>query len=357
MGRLALTAFITAALSIAMLLPGKAAEYPLPKQAMWTARDFRFTSGEVLPELKIGYTTIGEPTGEPVLLLHGSGASASYFLTTQYAGELFGPDQPLDARKYYLIIPDALGSGRTSKPSDGLKTRFPRYNYVDMVHAQHRLLTEGLGIRHLRLVSGNSMGGMEAWLYAQIYPDYMDGVVPLASTPGKMSGRNWITRRLLIETIKRDPEYRDGDYTQPPPSMKIAFAWFGLTTNGGTQAFASQVKDAASGDKIVTTALNAANRGDANDLIYQYEAAADYDPLATIEKITAPVLAINSQDDERNPPELGVMEEAARRNSNIRHVLIPSSPQTRGHSTTGNAKLWKDELAKFLLNLPRRSLP
>ena len=353
MGRLAKTAFV-AVLSILIGVTVRAAEYPEPKRAVWTAKDFKFQTGEVLPELKIGYTTIGEPSGEPVLLLHGTGASASYFINAQYAGELFGPGQPLDARKYYLILPDAIGSGRTSKPSDGLRTKFPKYNYADMVHAKHRLLTEGLGIKHLRLVSGNSMGGMEAWLYAEIYPDFTDGVVPLASSPARMSGRNWLTRRLLIETIKRDPEYKVGYYTQQPSSMNLAFAWFGVVTNGGTKALVSRAKDATVGDQIISSALEASNRGDANDLIYQYEASSDYDPWSALEKINVPVLAINSQDDERNPPELGVMEEATRRNPNIRHFLIKSSPQTRGHSTTQNAKLWKVELENFLSTLPRK---
>ncbi|MFN3889545.1 MAG: alpha/beta fold hydrolase [Beijerinckiaceae bacterium] len=331
-----------------------AADYPPPKQAVWTAKDFRFHSGDVLPELRIGYTTIGDPGGEPVLLMHGSGSNASYFLTKQYAEELFRPGQPLDATKYFLILPDGIGSGRTSKPSDGMRTKFPKYNYVDMVHAQYRLLTEGLGVKHVRLVSGNSMGGMEAWLFAELYPDFMDGVVPLASTPAKMSGRNWLTRRLLIETIKTDPEYQAGEYAQQPQSMKLAFAWFGLTTNGGNLALVSRAADSAAGDQIVRRALEAPLRGDANDLIYQYEASADYDAWSALAKITVPVLAINSEDDERNPADLQVLERAARQNPKISYFVIKTSPETRGHSTSGNAKLWKAELATFLASLPRR---
>ena len=325
-----------------------AAEYPPPRQAVWIAKDFNFQSGENLPELRIGYTTIGDPKGEPVLLMHGSGSNASYFLTKEYAEELFGPGQPLDATKYFLVLPDAIGSGRTSKPSDGMRAKFPKYDYADMVHAQYRLLTEGLAIKHVRLVSGNSMGGMESWLFAELYPDFMDEVVPLASTPGKMSGRNWLTRRLLIETIKADPEYKAGEYSKQPQSMKLAFAWFGLTTNGGNLALVSRAADSTAGDRIVKGALEAPLRGDANNLIYQYEASADYDAWSSLGKITAPVLAINSEDDERNPPELRVLENAAQQNPKIRHFLIKSSPDTRGHSTAGNAKLWKGELGAFL---------
>lgn len=331
-----------------------AADYPHPKQERWIAKDFKFHSGEVLPELRIGYTTIGDPSGEPVLLMHGSGSNASYFLTKQYAEEMFGAGQPLDALKYFLILPDSIGSGRTSKPSDGMRAKFPKYNYADMVHAQHRLLTEGLGVKHVRLVSGNSMGGMEAWLFAELYPDFMDGVVPLASTPAKMSGRNWLTRRLLVETIKADPEYKGGDYSQQPQSMRLAFAWFGLTTNGGNLALLSQAVDSAAGDRMVTRVLQAPLRGDANNRIYQYEASADYDAWSSLAKITAPVLAINSEDDERNPPDLGVLEKAAQQNSKIKYFLIKTSPETRGHSTSGNAKLWKSEFAAFLASLPRR---
>ena len=331
-----------------------AADYPEPKQAIWVAKEVKFHSGQVLPELRIGYTTIGDSRGEPVLLMHGSGSNASYFLTKQYAEEMFGPGQPLDATKYFLILPDAIGSGRTSKPSDGMRTKYPKYNYADMVHAQYRLLTEGLGIKHVRLISGNSMGGMEAWLFAELYPDFMDGVVPLASTPARMSGRNWLTRRLLIETIKADPEYKGGEYSQQPQSMRLAFAWFGLTTNGGSLALASRANDSIAGDRIVTRALEAPLRGDANNLIYQYEASANYDAWSSLGKIAAPVLAINSEDDERNPPELGVLEKAAQQNPRIRHYLIKTSPETRGHSTSGNAKLWKVELAAFLASLPRR---
>jgi homoserine O-acetyltransferase len=328
-----------------------AAEYQGRKEGFWTAKDFRFHTGESLPELKIGYTTLGNPSGIPVLVLHGSMQSASNLLTPQFGDELFAAGQPLDASKFYIILPDAIGTGRTTKPSDGLRTKFPRYNYVDMVQAQHRLLTEGLGVQHVRLVMGSSMGGMEAWIWAEEHPEFMDAIVPLASTPGPMSGRNWLTRRLLIETIKRDPEYQDGNYRSQPASMKIADAWFGIVTNGGSSAYAKLVPNAEAGDKLVAERLNASSRADANDLIYQYAASADYNPWPGLSRIRVPVLAINAADDERNPSELGVMEAARKQLKDARFVLLPLGADSRGHGTSGNAKLWKDELGKLLSQL------
>ena len=187
-----------------------AADFPAPKQGEWIARDFKFHTGEVLPEVKLHYTTIGDPSGVPVVVLHGTGGSAAGMLTATFAGELFGPGQALDASKYYIIIPDALGHGRSAKPSDGLKAKFPQYNYTDMVDAQYRLLSEGLGVRHVRLIMGNSMGGMNTWIWGEKYPGYMDALVPMASRPTPMGSRNWMLRRMMIETIKNDPEYDGG---------------------------------------------------------------------------------------------------------------------------------------------------
>ena len=193
-----------------------AADYPAPKQGDWVARDFKFHTGDVMPELRIHYTTVGDPSGQPVLVLHGSGGSAASMLTPAFAGELFGPGQPLDAAKYYIIIPDAIGHGKSAKPSDGLKIKFPQYDYADMVDAQYRLLSEGLGVRHLRLIIGNSMGGMETWLWGEKYPGYMDALVPMASLPTAMASRNWMLRRMMLETIRNDPGYKNGNYTMQP---------------------------------------------------------------------------------------------------------------------------------------------
>ena len=217
-------------------LPGLAADYPAPQEGSWVVRDFRFHTGEVLPELRLHYTTVGAPTGEPVLILHGTTGSGADMLTPAFAGELFGPGQPLDASRYYIILPDAIGTGKSSKPSDGLRASFPKYNYDDMVDAQYRLVTEHLGVRHLRLVLGNSMGGMHTWIWAQKYPDFMDVAVPMASLPTEMSGRNWMMRRLIIDSIRNDPEWMNGNYTKQPRSLQFASVFYGIATNGGNQA-------------------------------------------------------------------------------------------------------------------------
>jgi homoserine O-acetyltransferase/O-succinyltransferase len=227
---------VIAAAFIAVSFSATAAEYPAPKQSEWTVRDFKFHTGEVMPELRLAYTTVGEPSGEPVVVLHGTTGSANSMLTANFAGELFGAGQPLDATKYFIIIPDAVGHGRSSKPSDALRTKFPQYNYDDMVEAQYRLLKEHLKIGHVRLIIGNSMGGMHTWLWGSKYPDYMDALVPMASQPTEMASRNWMMRRLLIETIRTDPEYNNGNYTAQPRILKIANVFYATGTNGGNLA-------------------------------------------------------------------------------------------------------------------------
>ena len=238
---------------------------PAPKQGEWVIKDFRFQSGEVLPELKLHYLTVGAPTGQPVLVLHGSTGSSTGMMNRNFAGELFWPGEPLDASKYFLIMPDSIGAGKSSRPSHGLKTKFPRYSYDDMVKAQYRLLTEHLGVRHLKLVIGQSMGGMHAWMWAEMYPDFMDAVVPMAAQPTAMAGRNWILRRMMIETIKADPAYNNGNYTQQPASLKYAQAYFGFATNGGTQAIHRNAPTRAQADKIVDDRLAERVNVDAND--------------------------------------------------------------------------------------------
>jgi len=213
-----------------------AADYPAPSQGEWIVRDFRFHTGEVLPELKLYYTTVGAPSGEPVLILHGSTGAGTNLLNANFAGELFGPGQPLDANRYFIILPDALGAGKSSKPSDGMRTRFPKYNYDDIVQAQYRLVAEYLGVRRLRLVLGTSAGGMQTWLWGVTYPDVMDALAPLAAQPIEVAGRNWITRRMLIDAIRNDPEWNGGNYTKQPRSLQAAQVYFSLATSGGTQA-------------------------------------------------------------------------------------------------------------------------
>jgi homoserine O-acetyltransferase len=341
-------------LSLMTLAPA-AAQYPAPKEGDWVVRDFRFHTGEVLPELRLHYTTVGEPTGEPVLVLHGTTGSAASMLTPAFGGELFGPGQPLDAAKYYVIIPDGVGHGKSSKPSNGLRTKFPKYNYDDMVEAQYRLVKEHLGIRHLRLVIGNSMGGMHTWIWGAKYPDYMDALVPMAAQPTEMASRNWMMRRLLIESVRQDPDYKNGDYTAQPRSMKLANVFFAVGTSGGTLAFQKLAPTREKADKLVDDRLAAPFNADANDYIYQWESSRDYNAAPGLERITAPLLAINSADDERNPPETGVMEREMKRVKNGRLHLIPASEDTRGHGTTGMAKFWKQQLQTFLETAPRRA--
>jgi homoserine O-acetyltransferase/O-succinyltransferase len=333
-----------------------AADYPAPKQGEWIARDFKFHTGEVLPEVRLAYTTIGEPAGQPVLVLHGTGGSAANMLTPAFADELYGPGQPLDATKYYIIIPDSLGHGKSAKPSDGLRTKFPKYNYDDMVDAQYRLLKEGLGISHLRLIIGNSMGGMHAWIWGAKYPGAMDALAPMASAPSEMASRNWMLRRVMIETIRNDPEYNNGNYTTQPPSMKLANVFFQLATSGGTLAHHKAASTREAADKIVDQRLTAPFRADANDYIYAWESSRDYNPSPGLERIQAALLAINSADDERYPPETGVLDREMKRVKNGRLLLIPASEDTRGHATTGFAKFYKKELEELLQTAPRRAM-
>jgi homoserine O-acetyltransferase len=333
-----------------------AADYPTPQQGDWIAKDFKFHTGQTMPELRLHYTTIGEPTGQPVLVLHGSGGSAASMLTPTFAGELFGPGQPLDAAKYYIIIPDSLGHGQSSKPSDGMKTAFPRYDYEDMVDAQHRLVTEGLGVKHLRLVIGNSMGGMHAWIWAERYPKMMDAAVPMASQPTPMAARNWMMRRMMLETIRNDPDYNGGNYATQPRMMRYAINMFQIATGGGTLGYQTLAPTAAKADKLIDDRLAAPITADANDFVYQWEASHDYDPSGGLERIEADVLAINAADDERNPPETGVMEAALKRIKHARLYLIPASTETRGHLTTGNARFYKEQLRKLLETAPQHAM-
>ena len=348
---------VAAALAFTLVpFTAPAQNYPAPRQAEWIAKDFKFHTGEVMPELRIGYTTVGEPSGQPVLILHGTGGSANSMLTPTFAGELFGPSQLLDASRYYIVIPDAVGHGRTSKPSDGLKTKFPRYNYEDMVDAQYRLVKEGLGIRHLRLVIGNSMGGMHAWIWGVKYPDAMDALVPMASQPTEMASRNWMMRRLMIETIRSDPDYNNGNYTAQPRSMKLASVFYATGTNGGNLAYQKLAPTRAQADKLVDDRLAAPFRADANDFIYAWESSRDYNPSVALERIAAALLVINAADDERNPPETGLTENALKRVKNGRLHLIPASDETRGHGTTGMAKFYKQQLEELLKTAPQRAM-
>jgi homoserine O-acetyltransferase/O-succinyltransferase len=329
-----------------------AADYPAPREGSWVVNDFKFHSGEVLPALRLHYTTIGPPTGEPVLILHGTAGAGNRMLTPAFAGALFGPGQPLDASRYFIILPDAIGAGASSKPSDGLRAAFPKYNYDDMVSAQYRLVREHLGISHLRMVMGNSMGGMQTWIWAQKYPDFLDIAVPMASMPAAMSGRNWMMRRLIIDSIRNDPEWMGGNYKEQPKSLRLASVFFAIGTNGGNQGLFKATPTREKADAYLNERLNAPFVGDANDALYQWDSSRDYDATGGLERIRAAILAINSADDERNPPELGLMERDLKRINNAKLHLIPGSDATSGHGTTGQARFYAKELAEILKAAP-----
>jgi homoserine O-acetyltransferase len=246
------------------------------------------------------------------------------------------------------MLPDGIGAGKSSKPSDGLRTSFPRYNYADMVQAQYRLLVEHLGVRHLRLVLGSSGGGMQTWVWGETYPDFMDALVPLASMPVEVVGRNWMMRRMLIDLIRDDPEWNGGNYTKQPRNLALAQTYFSVATSGGTRALYKAAPTREKADQFLSQRLAQTNTTDANDLLYQYEASRDYNPAPKLENIKARLLAINSADDERNPPELGIMEREIKRLKYGQYFLIPTSDESRGHGTTGRANLWKNQLRELL---------
>jgi homoserine O-acetyltransferase len=343
------------ALLIAAVGVLRAAEYPAPMEADYVIRDFKFSSGEILPELRIHYRTIGNPAKDEkgevqnaVLITHGTTGSGAQFLRPEFAGELFGAGQPLDAAKFLIVLPDGIGHGKSSKPSDGLHGKFPRYGYVDMVEAQFRLLTGGLAINHARLVMGTSMGGMHTWLWGEMHPDFMDALMPLASLPAQISGRNRAWRRMIIDAIRHDPEWHEGDYTGQPQSLRTAaqMLWF-MSSNPVLRQKESPTLSKADEalDKFVADYLKT---GDANDMLYALEASRDYDPGPGLEKIRAPLVAVNSADDLINPPDLGILEREIKRVAKGRAVVLPFSDKTRGHGSHTIATLWKGELGTLL---------
>ena len=331
--------------------------WPNQREGDFVLRNFRFGDGVTLPELRIHYLTFGtarkNAAGEivnGVLLLHGTSGSSASWLTPSLADELFASGQPLDASQYFLIVPDAIGAGRSSKPSDGLRGAFPHYRYRDMVEAQYRLLTEGLGIRHLRLVLGTSMGGMQTWMWGEMYPDFMDGLVPIASQPIAMSGRNWITRRIRIEAIRNDPDWNGGNYQTNPTRYVYTLPLASLMTESVVRLQEmAPTREAA--DELYRKLVEDAKKNDANNQLYAIEAVMDYDPSKDLEKIRARLLAINFADDALNPPELGVMEAATGRIRNAQFILIQASPTTHGHYSYFRAALWKPPFAQFMKEL------
>ncbi|MGG7445441.1 alpha/beta fold hydrolase [Kosakonia oryzendophytica] len=321
---------------------------PVPEEKEWIAKEFTFNNGEKLNDLRLHYFTLGDKSKPAVLLLHGTNQPIKALLAQGFAGELFGPGQALDSSKYFIIMPESIGSGKSSKPSDGLRMAFPHYDYDDMVTAQYRLVKEGLGISHLRLVMGYSMGGMQTWLWGEKYPSMMDALVPMASQPNELSGRNWMLRRMLIESIKNDPAWAEGNYRQQPPALKTANIMFSIATTGGTQALQHKAPTRALADKVVDERLAAPVTADANDFIYLWGSSANYNALPTLKNITAPMLIINSADDERNPPETSTFSETLKQIKQAELFLIPASTETSGHGTTMSAKFYNEKLKIFL---------
>jgi homoserine O-acetyltransferase len=331
---------------------GQAKKYPNAVEGDFVIKDFRFAKGETLPELRLHYRTFGTPRRDDkgvvrnaVLILHATTGNSSNFLGGIFAGQLFGKGQPLDAEHYYLILPDSIGHGRSSKPSDGLHARFPRYGYHDMITAQHRLLTEHLKVDHVRLVMGTSMGGMHTWLWGQKYPEYMDALLPLASLPGQISGRNRMWRKMISDVIRTDPEWTDGEYQTPPRSLRFAMGLMAFMSSNAVQR-----QKAAPTLKAADALLERSerSRADANNLLYAVEASWDYDPTPGLKKIRAPLLAINFADDLINPPELGILEREVKNVPCGRAIVIPESERTRGHGTHTMAAIWKEHLVKLL---------
>jgi homoserine O-acetyltransferase/O-succinyltransferase len=332
-----------------------AADYPTPTEGDYIVRDFDFTSGETLPELRLHYRTLGKPekdaqgkTTNAVLVMHGTTGSGAQFIRPEFAGELFGKDQPLDATRFFVILPDAIGHGKSSKPSDEMHAKFPRYGYIDMVEGQYRLLTEGLGVNHARLMMGTSMGGMHAWLWGELHPDFMDALMPLASLPTQISGRNRAWRRMIIDAIRNDPAWHGGEYKTQPPSLRTTaeMLWF-MSSNPILRQ--KEAPTLAKTDEVLDKFINGhVKTDDANDVLYAVEASRDYDPGPKLETIRARLLAINFADDLINPPELEILEREIKRLPKGRAVVIPLSDKTRGHGSHTIAALWKDQLVKLL---------
>ncbi len=332
--------------------------WPNEKQADYLIKDFRFADGETIPELRIHYTTLGTPkknaAGEitnGVVLLHGTSGSSRNWLLPTLADELFKDGQPLDLGKTFVILMDAIGVGGSSKPSDGLKGKFPHYRYTDTVVAEHQLVTEGLGIKHLHLVMGSSMGGMQTWMWGYMYPDLMDGLVPIASQPVGISGRNWINRRIRIEAIKHDPDWNNGFYDKPPTH----WIWTAPSGPMGTESdyqIQLMAPTLEAGDAYYKKLVEEASKADANNSLWGIEAVMDYNPAPHLSKIKAKLMAINSADDEANPPSLHTMEPAIKQIPGAKYVLIPQSEKTHGHYTHLYAAQWKQHLVAFLKELP-----
>ena len=336
---------------------GADAETYTPAQGDFVVQNFAFKSGKSLPMLRLHYRTLGQPQRDShgvvrnaVLIVHGTNGSGAQFLSPEFAPELYGPGQPLDISRYFVILPDAIGHGASSKPSDGMRARFPRYGYEDMVLAEYLLVTQGLGINHLRLVMGTSMGGMHTWLWGQRYPDFMDALMPLASLPIQISGRNRVWRRVVSDAIRHDPEWKGGNYRKQPQSLRTAIQVLFLTGSNAVQRQIAMPTRAAADERLDARVVEAMKTYDANDTLYQIEASVDYDPGPGLDKIIAPLVAVNFADDFINPPELGILEHEIQRVPQGRAIVVPAGADTRGHGTHTLAKVWKSYLVELLIN-------
>jgi homoserine O-acetyltransferase len=337
-------------------VPAWAADYPAPVESDFVVKDFVFGNGETLPELRLHYTTVGKPVKDrsgqvtnAVLIMHGTGGTGRAFLSATFGGLLFGAGQLLDATRYYIILPDDIGHGRSSKPSDGMHMKFPRYTYTDMVKAEHQLVTEGLGVNHMRLVMGTSMGAMHTWMWGEMYPDFMDALMPLASAPVEIGGRNRMLRKMIMDSIRRDPNWNNGEYSGPLAGMVPAqFALF-LMTSTPLQLY-KQAPTREQADALFERRFYEppARPTDPNDMLYYFDSSRDYNPAPGLEKIQAPLYAINSADDQVNPPELGMLEREIKRVKRGRYILIPTSDETRGHGTHSLPAIWGKYLAELL---------
>ncbi|HWX20216.1 MAG TPA: alpha/beta fold hydrolase [Candidatus Binatia bacterium] len=332
-----------------------AADYPAPQAGDYLIRDFHFRSGENLPELRIHYRTVGTPQRDAqglvrnaILVLHGTTGNGGNFIRREFAGELFSPGQILDATRYYIILPDGIGHGQSTKPSDGLHARFPHYGYRDMIEAQYRLVTEGLKVNHLRLVMGTSMGGMHTWLWGETHPDFMDALLPLASFPTQISGRNRVWRRMIIDAIRTDPGWQNGEYQTQPHGLGVAAEVLYFMGNNPVQR-QKEAPTLEQADKLLDASVaSTLKTHDANDVLYALEASHDYDPGPGLQQIKAPLLAINFADDLINPPELGILQREIKRVPKGQALVMPMSDRTRGHGTHTLAAVWKKHLAKLL---------
>jgi homoserine O-acetyltransferase/O-succinyltransferase len=326
------------------------------KEGDYVERNFKFRSGESLPELRLHYTTLGQPSRDAngrvtnaVLILHGTGGTGRQFLQPQFAGELFGPGQPLDITRYFIILPDGLGHGKSSKPSDGLHAHFPQYDYDDMVLAHHLLVTQGLGVQHLRLIFGTSMGCMHSFVWGETFPDFVDALMPMACLPVQIAGRNRVWRKMVMDAIRSDPDWKGGEYTtEPQQALRVALDFL-IIAGSAPLPMQRALPTRDDADKFLDDYFKTrAGTLDANDFLYQVNASRNYDPSPRLEKITARVMWMNSADDFINPPELGIAEREGKRLKNGQFILIPLSEQTHGHGTHTWAVIWKQQLIDLL---------